>query len=96
MSKKKDEKQGELGFEIVSFSGDSDLGPVENLTLDPDRDTIWASTEQMSKLFLLIPESHPAMRSSVWDGLGSCGAMNEARDHGVWSCSAGCKAKLAR
>ncbi len=50
-SNTKDEKQGELGFEIVSFSGDADLGPVENLTLDTDRDTIWASTEQMSKLF---------------------------------------------
>ena len=50
-SNTKDEKQGELGFEIVSFYGDADLGPVENLTLDTDRDTIWASIEQMSELF---------------------------------------------
>ncbi len=51
MSPIKDERQDEFGFERVSFSGDSDLGPVENLALDTDRDTIWASTEQMSKLF---------------------------------------------
>ena len=51
MSATKDERQGELGFEVVSFSGDTDLGRVENLTIDTDRDTIWASTEQMSKLF---------------------------------------------
>lgn len=44
-------QQGELNFEVVSFKGDSDLGPVENLTLDADRDTIWATTEQMATLF---------------------------------------------
>ena len=46
-----DERQGSLNLERVSFSGDADLGPVENLTLDTERDTIWASTEQMAKLF---------------------------------------------
>jgi hypothetical protein len=43
--------QRSFEFEVVSFAGDADLGPVENLTLDPDRNTMWANTEQMSKLF---------------------------------------------
>jgi hypothetical protein len=43
--------QFQLKLETVSFSGDADLGPVENLTLDAERDTIWANTDQMSKLF---------------------------------------------
>ena len=43
--------QGELNLEVISFSGDADLGPVENLTLDPERDTIWANTDQMATLF---------------------------------------------
>ena len=50
-SNTKDVQQEEFSFEMISFSGDADLGTVENLTLDTDRDTIWASTEQMSKLF---------------------------------------------
>lgn len=48
---KVDGRQGVLNLEIVSFSGDSDLGPVENLTLDAEHDTIWANNEQMAKLF---------------------------------------------
>lgn len=44
-------QQGELSLEIVNFGGGGELGAVDNLTLDPDRDTIWASTEQMAQLF---------------------------------------------
>ena len=47
----KDGRQGEFNLEVISFSGDSDLGPVDNLTLDPERDTIWANNEQMAALF---------------------------------------------
>lgn len=46
-----DNRQGELGLEVVSFVGDGELGPVENLTLDPERDTIWANNQQMADLF---------------------------------------------
>lgn len=46
-----DDRQGAFNLEQISFSGDSDLGPVENLTLDPDHDTMWANNEQMAKLF---------------------------------------------
>jgi len=38
-------------LETVSCNGVGELGTVENLTLDTERDTIWASTEQMAKLF---------------------------------------------
>ena len=53
----KDDRQHELGLEIVSFAGDADLAPVENLTLDPDRDTIWANMEQMATLFGRSPKT---------------------------------------
>jgi len=43
--------QGELHLEVVSFKGDGELGAVDALTLDPDRETMWASTEQMATLF---------------------------------------------
>ena len=43
--------QTEMHFEKVSFQGDSGLGAVEGLTLDPDHDTLWASIEQMAKIF---------------------------------------------
>lgn len=56
MAKDKDENsstpaQGELNFEKVVYVGDKDTGEIEGLTLDPDHDTVWASTEQMAKLF---------------------------------------------
>jgi len=44
-------QQGEFTFETVSFDGDSELGAVNDLQFDADRDTIWANTEQMAKLF---------------------------------------------
>ena len=69
MADTKDERQGELSFETVSFSGDADLGPVENLTLDTDRDTIWASIEQMSKLFGKSPKTiNEHLRNIFRDG----------------------------
>lgn len=54
---KADDRQGVLNLESVSFSGDSDLGPVENLTLDAEHDTIWANNEQMGKLFGRSPKT---------------------------------------
>ena len=69
MADTKDERQGELSFETASFSGDADLGPVENLTLDTDRDTIWASIEQMSKLFGKSPKTiNEHLRNIFRDG----------------------------
>lgn len=43
--------QGEFNFERISYHGDGELGDVEGLAFDPDRETMWASTEQMAKLF---------------------------------------------
>ncbi len=43
--------QTEFNFETVSYHGNGELGDVDGITLDPDRETMWASTEQMSKLF---------------------------------------------
>lgn len=43
--------QGEFKFETISYQGDGELGSVDGLTLDPDRETLWANVEQMAKLF---------------------------------------------
>lgn len=49
--------QQEFNFERVSYHGDGELGDVEGLTLDPDRETMWANTEQMAKLFGRNPKT---------------------------------------
>lgn len=49
--------QTEMNFAQVSYQGDKDLGAVDGLNFDPDRETIWASIEQMSKLFGRAPNT---------------------------------------
>lgn len=49
--------QTEMNFAQVSFQGDTELGAVEGLTFDPDRETIWGNTEQMAKLFGRSPKT---------------------------------------
>ena len=48
--------QTEINLENVSFQGDTELGAVEGLVYDPERETIWASIEQMSTLFRISSE----------------------------------------
>ena len=47
----RDGRQREFSLEVVAFAGDAELGRVDNLTLDPERDTIWANNQQMADLF---------------------------------------------
>ena len=49
--------QGELPFEQISFEGEGELGAVENLVFDANRETMWASVEQMAELFGQKPEN---------------------------------------
>ena len=49
-------KQTELPFEQISFQGDQTLGSVEDLRFDANKETIWATIEQMAQLFGKKPE----------------------------------------
>ena len=49
--------QEELPFEQISFEGGRDLGAVDDLVFDTNRETMWASVEQMAELFGQSPEN---------------------------------------